>query len=373
MNFLGFLKPHRLIALLGVFALVCTIASAAGTDDDKSDHEPHEKKNAAAAGEHGESKHGGEHGEHHGPKPLLDLPEFLPNFVSFFTLHPSMHDYTIIQWLHIYMWENIVFSLLTAGLMVGGIMLLLSLARGPTSVPTRSQTLLEMVFESLDNMVCGIIGPEGRKYTPFIGTLFLYIWCMNMQGMVPGLKAPTSYIGVTLGLSITVFIYVQLFVGIKENGFGGWLYHLAGSPQDKIGWGMAPVMFVLHVIGEFVKPISLALRLFGNILGEDSLIGVFGLLGIVLLSTIAGGPTTIDGMLGLQQQYNVAELAWWQWFGIPLQLPILMLSLLLGTIQALVFSLLSTIYIFLMLPHGDHGNEEHEHGQSEEHSEAAHA
>jgi F-type H+-transporting ATPase subunit a len=105
---------------------------------------------------------------------------------------------------------------------------------------------------------------------------------------------------------------------------------MAGSPRDVISWCMVPLLFPLHIIGELAKPFSLALRLFGNITGEDTLVAVFVGLGIAIL---AFSPV-----------------------GVPLQLPFYFLGLLLSTIQALVFTLLSTIYILLMLPHEEHAH-----------------
>ena len=223
----------------------------------------------------------------------------------------------------LHQWENPFFSLCAAFF----ILFLFSMAISKKKlVPNRFQSFAEVVMEFLDGLVCGIIGPRGRKYTPFIATLFIYIWVQNMFGIVPFMKAPTSSINTTVSLAVSVFIYVQ-FIGITQNGLGGYVHHLMGSPQDMIGWLLAPLMFVLHVLGEFIKPISLALRLFGNIMGEDTLIGVFAGIGIIIMSFI---------------HFPV---------GVPLQFPIMLLSILLGSIQALVFSLLSTIYIFLMLPH----------------------
>ena len=312
-----------------------------------------------AAGPHHEAagahvgKQGGGHGIHR--EPMLELPEFLPNFLTI----PSFknHGVPAWDWIHVYMWENVVFALLVAGLIVF-LVNWMKPGEDVRQVPDRKQTLLETIVEKLNGMVEGVIGSEGRKYTPFVGALFMYIWCMNMIGLVPGMKAATSYIGITLGLAISTFLYVQ-YVGLRENGIKGYLHHLAGSPQDAVGWFMSPLMFVLHVLGELIKPVSLGLRLFGNVMGEDALIGVFAVLGIVLLSTITGGPTTLESMMGLKAM-TTAEMAGWQWFGLPLQLPIMLLALLTGTIQALVFALLATIYIFLMLPH-DHHDEEHGH------------
>lgn len=294
-----------------------------------------------------EDEHGAGHGVHR--EPMLELPEFLPNLLTI----PSFnnHGVPMWDWIHVYMWENVFFSLVVAVLVI----LLVNWMKPSedvTQVPNRKQSMLELIVEKLNEMVVGVIGTQGKKYTPFVGSLFMYIWCMNMIGLIPGMKAATSYIGITLGLAVATFLYVQ-YVGLRENGVAGYFHHLAGSPQDGVGWLMSPLMFPLHVLGELIKPVSLALRLFGNVMGEDALIGVFAVLGVVLLSTITGGPTSLESMMGLKAM-TTAQMASWQWFGIPLQLPIMMLALLTGTIQALVFALLSTIYIFLMLPHDHH-------------------
>lgn len=200
-------------------------------------------------------------------------------------------------------------------------------------IPGRLQNSLELTVEGLDNFVCGIIGPEGRKFTPFIGTLFLYIFFLNMLGLIPGMKSPSSNLNTTLALAIIVFLYVQ-YTGIRQLGILGYLDHLMGSPRDVIGFLFIPFMFPLHVMGELIKPVSLSLRLFGNILGEDALIAAFLTFGIVALSFIKSP------------------------VGLPLQIPFMLLAILTGTIQALVFSLLTTIYLFMMLPHHEEREEE---------------
>ena len=219
-------------------------------------------------------------------------------------------------------------------------------SRKASLVPGKLQAAFEIIVESLDNLVCGILGPAGRKYTPFLGTLFLYIWTMNLVGLVPLMKAPTSSamtlkLGlmqlpvptVTAALAILVFFYVQ-FIGIKEQGFLGYLDHMAGNPRDVLGFALLPIMFVLHVIGEFAKPLSLAFRLYGNIWGEDVLLAVFMGLGVGMLAFL---PIPA---------------------GVPLQFPFLVLAMITGTIQAFVFTLLSTVYIAMMLPH-EHKEEHH--------------
>jgi len=152
--------------------------------------------------------------------------------------------------------------------------------------------------------------------------------------MVPLGHSPSTSLNITASLAILTFLYAQ-WTGITKLGVGGYLHHMAGSPKDAISWCMVPLLFPLHIIGELAKPFSLALRLFGNITGEDTLVAVFVVLGVGLVGAFGIEGTPV---------------------GLPLQIPFYFLGLLLSTIQALVFALLSTIYILLMLPH-----EEHEH------------
>ena len=168
---------------------------------------------------------------------------------------------------------------------------------------------------------------------------------MPDSAMVPFLKSPSTSLNTTFALAVCVFVYVQ-YIGITRNGLAGYLYHFAGQPKDAIGWGSAVLLFPLEVMGEFIKPISLSCRLFGNILGEDILLAVFVGLGVTTLSFVHSP------------------------IGLPLQLPFLVLSSLFGLVQGLVFALLTTVYIVMMLPH-DHEHEHHEAHASEPHA-AAH-
>ena len=240
----------------------------------------------------------------------------------------KMHGTPLGTFLH--HWENFIFSMLAASFLVTICFLG---TRKKSMVPDGLQNFLEMVVEGLESLVVGVIGARGRTYVPFVGTLFVYIFTQNWMGLIPGLKSPTSSINTTAGLAICVFFYVQ-WVGLRENGLKHYILHLMGSPKDTVGWAMVPLNLPLHILEEFIRPLSLSLRLFGNVLGEDALIAIFTGLGILALSFIHSP------------------------VGLPLQLPFMMLAMLTGTIQALVFSLLSTIYLSLMLPH----EEEHAHG-----------
>jgi F-type H+-transporting ATPase subunit a len=197
-------------------------------------------------------------------------------------------------------------------------------------VPGPFQNFVELIVEGLYNFFHTILGNDARRYTPFVGTLFLYILVMNWMGIVPFLKAPTSAAVIPISLALVVFVYAQ-GVGFKRLGPGGWLHHLAGEPRDVIGWALVPLMVPIHLIGEIAKPVSLGFRLFGNITGEDILVWAFAMMGVMALSFIG----------------DLSP-------GIPLQVPFYFLGLLMSTIQALVFASLAAVYIALMLPHEHH-------------------
>jgi F-type H+-transporting ATPase subunit a len=246
----------------------------------------------------------------------------LPNIIT--VIYDQFGSAGFAQFLH--HWENVVFSLLIA-LFLG--ILCHTASRKPQLVPRGLQNFLEMVVEGLSNFVCGILGDEGKRYVPFLGTLFIYILCMNLFGLVPGMKSPSASINTTAALAITVFAYVQ-YTGIRKLGMLGYLDHFAGRPRDLVGIMLVPLMFPLHIISELAKPLSLSLRLFGNILGEDVLIAVFVGLGVGILAF-----TNLP-------------------LGVPIHFPFVFLAMLTSTVQALVFASLSTIYFLMMFPHEEH-------------------
>jgi len=197
-------------------------------------------------------------------------------------------------------------------------------------IPGRLQNLVEMIVEGLYNTVESVMGKKAaRQFIPFLGTLFIYIWFMNLAGLIPLFKSSTSSINTTAALALCVFLYVQ-YTGMRRLGVWGYFHHLMGSPNDAVTWALTPINLPIHIVGELAKPFSLALRLFGNITGEDILIAAFVSLGIMFMG-IFGSP-----------------------IGFPFQIPFILLALLTSTIQALVFTMLSTIYFFMMLPHEEH-------------------
>ena len=247
-----------------------------------------------------------------------NVPE-LPNFIQI--LYKNYPDLNWVRLLH--HWEDLVFSLI-----VGTCITLLFYwgVRKKELIPRGLQNVMELSLETLQKLIMGILGPEGTKHLPFLGTLFIYILTLNWFGLVPLMKSPSSNLNVTAGLAICVFCYVQ-YLNIKNMGVLGFLYHLAGSPQGVAGWLLVPVIIPLELLSQISRPVTLALRLFGNILGEHILLGVFAVLGVVV--------------------YMVT-------LTVPLQIPFVFLALLTGFMQALVFTMLSTVYILLSIPHKKH-------------------
>ncbi len=282
---------------------------------------------------HGADAHAQEHrtashadGEEGPAEPVLELPNFL-HILEAYLGGPDEREANFINYLA--EWSGPFFAI--------AILLLIStlLIRGASKremITGRFQHAVEFVVEGFYDFIGGILGHHAREFVPFLGTLFLYIWFMNLAGLIPLFRAPTSAFETTLSLAIVVFLYVQV-TGLRRLGVWGYFHHLIGSPQDVIGWCMVPLMLPLHVIGELAKPVSLSLRLFGNIMGEDVLIAVFTWLGVMVMAAV-GSP-----------------------IGLPFEFPFIFLGLLLSTIQALVFTLLSAIYFSQMLPH----EEEHAH------------
>ena len=173
--------------------------------------------------------------------------------------------------------------------------------------PGRLQNVLETGIEYLDGFFTGLLGKRAaRKYFYFLGSLFIFIIFSNYSGLIPGVgltpyfKAPTSSLSVTVGLGLLAFVFLQL-ASLRARGGRGYLKRF-----------ITPVAFMLPllVLDEFIKPASLALRLFGNIFGEETV---------------------------TEELYNL----------LPIGAPALMmaLSLLFCAIQAVVFTMLVSIYL----------------------------
>jgi F-type H+-transporting ATPase subunit a len=190
------------------------------------------------------------------------------------------------------------------------LMLILGLASRKLSlVPSRRQSLLEMIFGLFEGLVTDTIGPEGKRYLPMIGTIGLFIFSCNAIGLVPGFMSPTSKLNVTVGCALVVFVYYHA-QGIKAQGLKYFKHFVGPIPA------LAPLIIPIEIISHFSRPVSLSMRLFGNIFAEELLI-------IIMASIIP--------------------------FLLPL--PFMAVAIFTAVIQAFVFVLLACIYIAGAIAH----------------------
>jgi len=176
-------------------------------------------------------------------------------------------------------------------------------SRKLTLVPSKRQSVLEMIFTLFEGLVTDTVGPEGRKYLPVIGTVGLFIFSANMIGLVPGFMSPTSRLNVTVGCALVVFFYYHA-QGVRAQGLKYFKHFLGPIPA------LAPLMIPIEIISHFSRPVSLSMRLFGNIFAEELLI-------VIMASIIP--------------------------FLLPL--PFMAVAIFTSIIQAFVFVLLACIYI----------------------------
>lgn len=197
---------------------------------------------------------------------------------------------------HTAMMIYIIIGLAIFSLLVGGRFKL---------IPGKLQSVLEIVADAFMSMVDENMGHKGRKYFPFILTLAVFIFVSNAFGLVPGLLPPTANLNTTLGLALVVFFATHV-IGVKEHGIK-YLKHFVGPV-----WWLAPLMIPIEIIGHLARPLSLSLRLFGNMMGHEQIVGVL----LILM---------------------------------PIAYPLLAVSTALGVlvifIQAFIFALLSMLYI----------------------------
>jgi F-type H+-transporting ATPase subunit a len=173
--------------------------------------------------------------------------------------------------------------------------------------PSRFQIVMEDAVGAIVGLLEQWIGPKGRRFLPLIGTFGFFILLGNYMGLIPGLMAPTSNINVTLGCALTTWVFYH-YQGIREQGPWGYLKHFMVPPGAP--WMLGFIYFPIEIISHLSRVLSLSIRLFGNIFGEELVI-------IILFSIIP--------------------------FLVPL--PMMFLGLITGALQAFIFVLLSNIYL----------------------------
>jgi F-type H+-transporting ATPase subunit a len=138
-------------------------------------------------------------------------------------------------------------------------------------LPGRFQNFMEVIIDAFDNLVTETMGPEGRKFFPLIATLGLYILTSNLLGLIPGFESPTANLNTTVSMAIVVFAMTHI-VGIRIHGFK-YVKQFLGPI-----WWLTPLMLPIEIVSHLARPLSLSVRLFGNIMGEDKVLAVVVLL-----------------------------------------------------------------------------------------------
>ena len=238
-----------------------------------------------------------------------------------------------------------------------------------------AQLIEVMTLYLRDNMLVPLLGKDAAtKYLPFLMTVFFFILINNLIGLVPILDlqhiigglgwgdkyfaviggTATSNFAVTLALATIAFIVVNAH-GIREIGLGGWLHHLLGGAPP---W-LAPIMVPVELMGLFIKPAALAVRLMANMVAGHTLMAtlfLFGFMGYEAIGWIGAGAVSV--------------------VSIPFALAINFLEIFVGFLQAFIFMFLTAVFISQLSHHGHEHDESHDHPLDEhaaQASEAVHA
>jgi F-type H+-transporting ATPase subunit a len=214
------------------------------------------------------------------------------------------HPFLILQWLeeklHLHLGEHVTY---TWFVMIVLILLAFAASRAVKEVPSGLQNFMEVVVGGVENLIEETMGPKGKAYFPLIASFALFILVSNLIALIPGFYPPTANLNTNFALALTVFAMTHI-IGFKEHGFS-YLKHFMGPILV-----LAPLMFIIEIIGHLARPLSLSLRLFGNMYGHE----------IVLMIFFALVP-----------------------FLLPV--PMMLMGVLVACIQTFVFTLLAMIYI----------------------------
>jgi F-type H+-transporting ATPase subunit a len=174
-------------------------------------------------------------------------------------------------------------------------------------LPSKLQRFLEMIYQAFRSLIDDIIGPEGRQYLPAIATIGIFIAMCNLVGLLPEMGSPTANLNVTVGCALFIFVYYH-YQGVRKHGALGYIKTFMGP-----AWWLAWLFFPIEIISHFSRPLSLSMRLFGNIYGEDLVI------------------------------YIIMSIAPWYLFISPL--PMMAFAIFTSFLQAFIFVMLSIIYL----------------------------
>jgi F-type H+-transporting ATPase subunit a len=193
--------------------------------------------------------------------------------------------------------STVIYSLLVSAVLIAfALVVRVGLKKGPSAWAITA----EFIVEHIESVMADMSGGDPRRYTPMVATLALFIGTANLLGLLPGLRAPTADFSTTTALAALVFLAVP-FYGIRARGVRGYLHHYLEP---------TPVMLPLEIVTELSRTAALAIRLFGNVMSEELVIAVLLL---------------IAGLL--------------------VPVPIMLLAVLTGVVQAYIFAVLTMVYL----------------------------
>lgn len=214
------------------------------------------------------------------------------------------HPFLFLQWieqqLHLHIGEHVTYTWFVMAVLI---LVAFLASRAITMVPTGVQNLMEVVVTGVEGLIEETMGEEGKAYFPLIATFALFILVCNLIALIPGFYPPTANLNTNAALALTVFVLTHV-VGFRKHGVA-YLKHFMGP----IIW-LAPLMFIIEIIGHLARPLSLTLRLFGNMYGHE----------VVLMIFLALVPLFLP-------------------------IPMMLMGVLIAFIQTFVFTLLAMIYI----------------------------
>jgi len=215
-----------------------------------------------------------------------------------------VHPFMFLEWfaglISLHVGPHVLYTWLAMAILLSGAWLA---SRNISVVPGKMQNFMEAVMGGFDSLIENVMGKDGKPYFPLIATIGMFVLVSNLLGLVPSCFPPTASLNTNAALALTVF-FMTHYIGIKKHGFH-YIQHFMGP----IIW-LAPLMIIIEILSHMVRPISLSLRLFGNMYGKE----------IVLMIFFALVPLFMP-------------------------IPIMFLGILISMIQAFVFVLLSMIYI----------------------------
>ena len=221
------------------------------------------------------------------------------------------------------------------------ILTLVLMSRGRAMVPGKAQNAIEHVWEMLEGFATSLGGPGAKPYIPLFAGFFIFILFCNWSGLLPFIgkvnfvRAPTSDVNITIGLALVAFVFFE-YQGFRALGVGGYLskFFPFGEFRKGVGAGVIALFVgLIELLLEFVKPVTLSMRLFGNIYGGEVALAVLTALTIAIIP--------------------MAMIA---------------LELMLNLVQALIFATLTLMFTLAAMEH--HGDEDH-HEAAAHHDEPA--